>query len=108
MNQHVKEYSKLGLIREGWIILDNQSTVSIFCDCTLLKKIRRVSGHMNIHCNTGIASTNWVGYVEEFGTVWHHKEGIANILSLAKVQEKYHVKYASQDGNALLAVKPYG
>ena len=61
---------------------------------------------MKIHCNVGIASTNWVGYLEGFGTLYYHKEGIANILSLAKVQEKYHITYNIQDGNAFLVVKP--
>ena len=60
---------------------------------------------MNIHCNTGIASTNRFGYFEGFGTVWYHKEGITNILSLDKVQEDYHVAYDIQDGNTFLEVK---
>ena len=63
---------------------------------------------MNIHCNAGIASTNWVGYFEVFGTVWHHKEGIENILLMEKVQANYHVTYDNQDGNAFLVDKPNG
>ena len=81
--------------------------VNIFCDHTLLNNIRQVRGRMNIHCKPGTASTNWVGDLEGFGTVWYHKEGIANILSLAKVQEKYQVTYGIQDGNSFLVVKPY-
>ena len=88
--------------------MDNQSTVNIFCDCMILKNIRQVSGRMNIHCNAGIESTNWVGDLEGFGTVWYHKKGILNILYLEKVQEKYHVTYGSKDGNYFLLVKPYG
>ena len=63
---------------------------------------------MNIHCNAGIASTNWIGYLEGFGTVYYHKEGISNILSMAKVQTTYHVTYGSQYVNALLVVNPDG
>ena len=63
---------------------------------------------MNTNLNAGIASTNWVGYLEGFGTVWYHKEWIANTLSLAKVQKKYHMKYNIQDGNAFLLVNPDG
>ena len=63
---------------------------------------------MNIHFNAGIVSTNWVGDLDEFGTVWYHKEGIANIFSLVKLQEKYHVTYDIQDGNSFLVVKPDG
>ena len=82
--------------------MDNQSTVNILCDCTLVKTIRPVSGCMNIHCNAGIASNNWVGYLEVFGTVWYHKEGIENIIYLAKVQAKYHITCNSQNTNAFL------
>ena len=73
INQHVEECSKLELIRQGWIILDKQSMVNIFCDHTLLKNIRQVRGRINIHCNVGIVRTNWVGYLEGFETVWCYK-----------------------------------
>ena len=108
VNQRVEEWNRLGLIRWGWILLDNQSTVNILCDHTLLNNIRKLRVRRNIHCNAVIASTNWVGYLEGFGTLYYHKEGIVNILSLAKVQEKYHITYNIQDGNAFLVVKPDG
>ena len=72
----------------------------------IVRNISRVSGLMNTHHNSGIASTNLVVYLEGFRTVWYHKEEISNILSLAKIQEKYHIAYTSQDGNALLVVNP--
>ena len=34
--------------------------------------------------------------------------GIANILSLKKVKEKYHVTYDSWDGNKFTVSLPYG
>ena len=78
MNQHIEECIRIGLFRQVWIL-----TVNILYDCTLLKNVKQVSGRMNIHCNTGTASINWVKYLEGFGTVCYHKEGITNILSLA-------------------------
>ena len=88
--------------------MDNQSTVNIFCGHTLIKNIRRVSGHINILCNVGISSTNWVGYLEGFGTLWYHKEGILNILSLENLQANYHITYNSQYGKAFLLVNTDG
>ena len=53
-----------------------------------------------------MTSTNWV---REFGTVWFHATGIANILSLALTKETHRIVYDSavdnifyiysQDGN---------
>ena len=74
----------------------------------LSKNIRQVSGRINIHCNAVIASRNWAGNLERFGTVWYHKKGITNILSLAKVKENYHVTHDSQDGKSFLVVNING
>ena len=96
--QHTKEVSlKLdegGKIPKSWILLDNQSTVDVFYNASLLRNIRKVEKHMDIHCNAGVTSTNLVGDLPGYGTVWYHPNGIANILSLAKMQERgYHIKY---------------
>ena len=62
---------------------------------------------MDIHCNAGVTSTYLVGDLPGYGTVWYHPNGIANILSLAKMQEHgYHIKYDSKDGNAFIIHKP--
>jgi hypothetical protein len=77
-----------GRIPNTWILLDNQSTVDVFHNALLLKQIRASNnGHMDIHCNAGVTSTNLVGNLPGYGTVWCHPNGIANILSLNKVKE---------------------
>jgi hypothetical protein len=93
-------------IPRSWILLDNQSTVDVFHNESLLKRIRvSENGHMDIHCNAGVTSTNLVGDLPGYGTVWYHPKGIANILSLNKVKEKYLVTYNSRDGNAFVVHK---
>ena len=72
-------------IPKEWILLDSQSTVSIFSNCQLLRNIRKSDGWMHIHCNAGITRMNLVGNLSGYGTVWYHPDGIANILSLAEV-----------------------
>ena len=54
---------------------------------------------MDIHCNAGITSTTLVGDLPGYGTVWLHEGGIANILSLARVKDKFTVVFHSKQGN---------
>jgi hypothetical protein len=67
----------------------------------LLTNIWQVTTSMHIHCNAGVATMNWkgVGDLCGYGPVRFHKNGIANILSLARVKEKYCVTYNSTNGN---------
>jgi hypothetical protein len=41
-----------------WILLDNQSTVDVVYEKSLLSSICQSKGHMDIHCNAGVMTTN--------------------------------------------------
>ena len=88
-----------GKLPPEWILLDNQSTVDVFTNRRLLKNIRRSNKNMFIHCTAGVAKTNLIGDLPGYGTVWYHPDGIANILSLSKVKEKYRVTFDSDINN---------
>ena len=113
-----EEYRSVGItlnndkqsrIPKSWILLDNQSTVDVFHNHELLTNIRvSANGHMDIHCNAGITTTNLVGDLNGYGTVWFHPKGIANILSLKKVKEKYQVTFDSENGNTFVVHKKDG
>ena len=57
---------------------------------------------MFIHCTVGVAKTNLIGDLPGYGTVWYHPGGIANILSLSKVKEKYRVTFDSDKNNQFI------
>ena len=63
---------------------------------------------MAIHCNAGVTTTNLVGDLPGFGMVWYHPNGITNILSLARVKERYWVMYDSIKANEFKVHKEYG
>jgi hypothetical protein len=64
---------------------------------------------MDIHCNAGLASTDMIGELQGYGTVWYYPDGIANILSLSRVKEQgYRVTYDSQGGNHFTVMKSDG
>ena len=71
----------------------------MFYNKDLLENIREVNKQMNIHCNAGISTTNLVGDLQGYGTVWFYEEGIANILSLARVKRDHEVSFNSEKGN---------
>jgi Zinc knuckle len=98
-----------GRLPKTWILLDNQSTVDVFYNDELLTNIRTGNESMDIHCNAGIATTNQIGELSGYGTVWYHPDGIANILSLSRVKEQgYRVTYDSDGGNHFKVIKSDG
>jgi len=47
-----------------------------------------------------------IGDLLDFGIFWYHPNGIANMLSLGKVQDTYQVTYDSAGGNHFLVHGP--
>ena len=43
-----------------------------------------------------------------YGMVWYHPSGIANILSLGRVQKRYCITFDREVGNRFLVTKPDG
>ena len=108
-NYHnVKGHQPRNGIPTSWILLDNQSTVDVFANCHLLHHIWTVGATMQIHCNAGISHTNQVGNLPGYRTVWFHPSGIANILSLSHVKQKYHMTFDSTLDNHFIVHKPNG
>jgi hypothetical protein len=48
-----------------------------------------------------------VGTLKNYGEVWYNSKAIANILSLARVKERYSVRYNSDKGNQFVVVQPH-
>jgi hypothetical protein len=100
--------AKNNALPKTWILLGNQSTVNVFQNASLLTNIRQNKSYMGIHCNAGVASTNMIGDLAGYGTVWYHADGIANILLLSRVKSRYRVTIDSQDGDEFRVHKPNG
>jgi hypothetical protein len=70
--------------------------------------IHKVNTVMNIKCNAGVTWTDTVGNLLGYGQVWFNKDGIANILSFLRVEERYRVTYNSAHSKKFIIHKGNG
>ena len=91
-----------GGIDQNWILLDSESSVNVVVNKSLLTNIRHSPNNttMHIHCNAGTATANMVGDLEGVGTVWYYPDGIANVLSLALISDRFRVTMDTGADNA--------
>eukprot|EP00536_Pseudo-nitzschia_multiseries_P012143 jgi/Psemu1/31047/gm1.31047_g len=83
-----------GILDPDLLLLDGQASCNVVSNKALLKNIflHPNDGQIVIHCNAGSLATTMVGDFPGFGMVWWYLEGgIANILSLCLVSDKYQV-----------------
>ena len=97
-----------GRIPKGWILLDSQSTTDAFSNPKLLKDIHKVRGSLTIYTQAGTAMTKLRGTVPGYGENWFCPDGIANILSLARVAKTRLVTFDSTNGNEFAVTKDDG
>jgi hypothetical protein len=74
-------------IDPDWILLDSQSTISVFEKPSFLTNIRRSTHVLRAITNGGHQDSNMVGDFPNLGEVWFNRDSIANILSLADVRK---------------------
>ena len=75
------------IIPDMWLLLNSQSTVSVFKNARFLSNIRELNQKLVVYTNGGIQTLTMIGDLSNFGTVWYNPSLLANILSLAQVQK---------------------
>lgn len=98
------------MIDPNWILLDSESTVSIFSNRKFLRNIRPCGsqGGLRIHSNGGFQDTYQVGDLPGFGTVWYNEGSLANILSMAAVRRICRITMDTQVEAAIYVHKANG
>jgi hypothetical protein len=83
------------------ILLDSQSTISVFNNEALLSNIRSTPQVVRAFTNGGYQDSHMVGDFPNFGPVYYNKSSIANILSLADVRKVCRVTMDTAQSSSL-------
>ena len=78
---------KYSIIPLSWVLLDSQSTVSVFRNAKYLKDIRKGNKRLKVHTNGGTQFSSMIG-ITSFGEVWYNPKSFANILFMAEVRKQ--------------------
>jgi Reverse transcriptase (RNA-dependent DNA polymerase) len=90
------------------ILLDNQSTVDLFCNKNLVSEVWDSDDSMTVKGNGGLLHTNKKAFLRNYGEIWFHPKAITNILSLKNVRERFQVTFDSDTTNTFMVHKPNG
>jgi hypothetical protein len=87
------------------ILADNQATVSIFKEKSLLKNIRKIKEKVTINGIGGEIIVDEIGEYDFFGDVYYSPKASANVLCFYDLQQKFDVIY---DENIFIVTLPNG
>eukprot|EP00978_Attheya_sp_CCMP212_P006328 scaffold14327_cov33-Attheya_sp.AAC.1 len=89
----------------SWILLDNESSTTIFCNENYVSNIRESTTIMDLRTNGGSLQSHKECDIPELGMKsWYNKNAVTNILSFAEVADKFRITYDNQSGEDLFTV----
>ena len=76
-----------------WVLLDSDSTHTIFCNPEYVSDIVDVDETLNLGTNGGVLVSNQKCNVAGLGQRWFNRKAIANVISLADMAKYNRVTY---------------
>ncbi|KAL7581337.1 hypothetical protein ACA910_006095 [Epithemia clementina (nom. ined.)] len=99
---HINMYQSSNM--KDWILLDNQSTVSIFGNEKLVYDIHKVKETMDLSTNAVTYEVRHKATVPGFGLVWFDNRAITNIFNFAEMEDKHRISYEDHNGKNAFVV----
>ena len=80
------------------LLLDNQSSVHVFCNPDYVSDVRNAAWKMQLRSNGGKMLINEIATYKGFNkAVWFSTTAMTNILSFARVKREYRITYDEDD-----------
>ena len=85
-------------IKRECLLLDNQSSVHVFCNREYVDNIRATERELSLQSNGGTLPISDIADYNGFEeAVWYSNDAMTNILSLSRVKREYEVSYDGED-----------
>ncbi|MEN9849167.1 MAG: hypothetical protein RL368_1907, partial [Pseudomonadota bacterium] len=91
---------------KNYLLLDSQSSIDLMCNSKFVVNIREAETPIILNTNAGTMEVNQTADLPGYGQVYFSSDAITNVLSLARMSEKFPVTFNSKEENALKVHTP--
>ena len=89
-----------------YMTLDSGASTDLFCRKDWLQNLKTSSDPITLATNAGDVQVDQVGTLQDYGEVPVHEDALTNLMSLAKLSDKYEIHYNNREDDAFYVHTP--